>query len=119
MRPCRSTMATMIVRFQTIIVAIVLLQGRIGVYAIALGMLVGTVLEVLLLAGALKRTGHWVWPRFGLGDPLLRRVLLLMVPITITLGILNFNAVIGTWFAQFVSVRAAAEIGYAFRLYQL
>ena len=42
-----------------------------------------------------------------------------MVPITITLGILNFNALIGTWFAQFVSDRAAAEIGYAFRLYQL
>jgi putative peptidoglycan lipid II flippase len=41
------------------------------------------------------------------------------VPITITLGILNFNALIGTWFAQFVSDRAAAEIGYAFRLYQL
>ena len=103
----------------TIIAAIVLLQGRIGVYAIASGMLVGTVLEVVLLAGALKRAGHWVWPRVGLGDPLLRRVLLLMVPITITLGILNFNALIGTWFAQFVSDRAAAEIGYAFRLYQL
>ncbi len=42
-----------------------------------------------------------------------------MVPITITLGILNFNALIGTWFAQFVSDGAAAEIGYAFRLYQL
>jgi putative peptidoglycan lipid II flippase len=41
------------------------------------------------------------------------------VPITITLGILNFNALIGTWFAQFVSDGAAAEIGYAFRLYQL
>jgi putative peptidoglycan lipid II flippase len=33
--------------------------------------------------------------------------------------VLNFNALIGTWFAQFVSDRAAAEIGYAFRLYQL
>ena len=50
---------------------------------------------------------------------MLGKVLLLMVPITITLGILNFNALIGTWFAQFVSPRAAAEIGYVFRLYQL
>ena len=35
-------------------------------------------------------------------------VLLLMVPITITLGILNFNALVDTFFAQFVSDRAAA-----------
>jgi putative peptidoglycan lipid II flippase len=103
----------------TIIVAILLFQDTLGVDAIAWGMLVGTVLEVVLLAGAMRQADRWLWPRFGLRDPLLGRVLLLMVPITITLGILNFNALIGTWFAQFVSDSAAAEIGYAFRLYQL
>ena len=103
----------------TIIAAIALFHDTIGVDAIAWGMLVGTLLEVAMLAGAARYHGRWLWPHFGLADPLLRRVLLLMVPITITLGILNFNALIGTWFAQFVSDRAAAEIGYAFRLYQL
>jgi putative peptidoglycan lipid II flippase len=103
----------------TIIAAILLLQGALGVYAVAIGMLIGTLLQLALLAGAMGHAERWIWPGFGLRDPLLRRVLLLMVPITITLGILNFNALIGTWFAQFVSDRAAAEIGYAFRLYQL
>ncbi len=103
----------------TIIAAIVLFQDSLGVEAIAWGMLLGTVFELVLLAGAMRYAGRWIWPRFGLRDPLLRRVILLMVPITITLGILNFNALIGTWFAQFVSDGAAAEIGYAFRLYQL
>ena len=103
----------------TIIAAIFLLQDALGVYAVAIGMLVGTLLQLALLAGAMGRAERWIWPGFGLRDPLLRRVLLLMVPITITLGILNFNALIGTLFAQFVSDRAAAEIGYAFRLYQL
>ncbi len=103
----------------TIIAAIALFNDSLGVDAIAWGMLVGTVLEVVMLAGAARYHGRWLWPGFGLTDPLLRRVLLLMVPITITLGVLNFNALIGTWFAQFVSDRAAAEIGYAFRLYQL
>ncbi len=102
-----------------IIAAIAVFQESLGVDAIAWGMLVGTLLEVVMLACAARYHGRWLWPRFGLRDPLLRRVLLLMVPITITLGVLNFNALIGTWFAQFVSDRAAAEIGYAFRLYQL
>ena len=103
----------------TIIVAIVLLQDRIGVYAMAWGMLVGTVLQVVLLRVALRGSGASLLPRVRFADPDLRRVLLLMVPITITLGMLNFNALVGTYFAQFVSDRAAAEIGYAFRLYQL
>lgn len=103
----------------TIIGAIVLLQGRIGVYAMAWGMLVGTVLQVVLLRAALRGSGCSVVPRLRFADPELRRVLLLMVPITITLGMLNFNALVGTYFAQYVSDRAAAEIGYAFRLYQL
>lgn len=102
-----------------IIAAIAVFNESLGVEAIAWGMLIGTAIEVAMLAGAARYRGRWLWPRFGLGDPLLRRVLLLMVPITITLGVLNFNALIGTWFAQFVSDRAAAEIGYAFRLYQL
>jgi len=103
----------------TIIVAIVLLHDRIGVYAMAWGMLVGTVLQVVLLRATLRGSGGSLMPRLHFGDPELRRVLLLMVPITITLGMLNFNALVGTYFAQFVSDRAAAEIGYAFRLYQL
>ncbi len=102
-----------------IIAAILLLEERIGVNAMAWGMLGGTVIQVALLRLALPRADGWMLPRFHFGDPELRRVLLLMVPITITLGMLNFNALVGTYFAQFVSDGAAAEIGYAFRLYQL
>ena len=102
-----------------IIACILLLNGSLGVYAAAIGVLVGTLLQWLLLAMTMQRAERWLWPRFGFRDPLLRKVLLLMVPIAITLGILNFNALIGTWFAQFVSTSAAAEIGYSFRLYQL
>lgn len=103
----------------TIIAAILTLQERLGVNAMAWGMLIGTVLQVILLRAALGHDGGWLLPRFAFRDRDLHRVLLLMVPITITLGMLNFNALVGTYFAQYVSDRAAAEIGYAFRLYQL
>ena len=56
---------------------------------------------------------------FHFRDPQLRRVLALMLPIAITLGILNFNALIDLYFAQFVSREAAAELHFAFRLYTL
>lgn len=90
-----------------------------GVYALAWGTLVGTVVELLLLVLATRAAGEPIRVNFQFADPYLRRVLALMIPITITLGILNFNALIDTYFAQFVSDRAAAYIGYSFRLYQL
>ena len=102
-----------------IIAFIVFGSDHLGIYALAWGNLVGTLVQVALLAWALRDEGGFLRPRLALGDPLLRRVLLLMVPITLTLGILNFNALIGTLFAQYVSASAAAEISYAFRLYQL
>ena len=90
-----------------------------GVYALAWGTLAGTVVELVLLGLAMRAAGEPIGVNFHFRDPLLRRVISLMVPITITLGILNFNALIDTFFAQFVSDSAAAEIGYSFRLYQL
>ncbi|MCX6362810.1 MAG: murein biosynthesis integral membrane protein MurJ [Actinobacteria bacterium] len=90
-----------------------------GVYALAWGTLAGTVVELILLGLAMRAAGEPIRVNFHFRDPYLRRVLALMVPITITLGILNFNALIDTYFAQFVSDHAAAEIGYSFRLYQL
>lgn len=98
---------------------IVLLHGHLGVYAIAWGTLVGTAVELVLLFWAMRGLNFKVGFTLGFNDPLLRKVLVLMVPITLTLGILNFNAVIDTYFAKYVSVHAAAYIGYAFRLYQL
>ena len=88
-------------------------------YAIAWGTLAGTGVELLLLMAAARAAGVGLSLHLDFRDPLLRKVLLLMVPITITLGILNFNALVDTFFAQFVNNRAAAEIDYSFRLYQL
>lgn len=90
-----------------------------GVGALAWGTLAGTVVELVLLVLAMRAAGEPLTFNLRFRDPHLRRVLMLMIPVTITLGILNFNALIDTVFAQFVNDRAAAEIGYAFRLYQL
>jgi len=90
-----------------------------GVYALAWGTLAGTVVELILLVFAMRAAREPIGIDFHFGDPYLRRVLALMVPITITLGILNFNALIDTYFAQYVSDSAAAYIRYSFRLYQL
>ncbi len=105
-----------------VIIAFIVLfsgHGSLGIYALVWGTFFGTVAQLLLLIPSLRRVDLKWHLSFQWRDPLLRRVLVLMVPVTITLGILNFNALVDFFFAQFVSNHAAAEINYAFRLYQL
>jgi putative peptidoglycan lipid II flippase len=46
-------------------------------------------------------------------------VLWLMLPVTISLGLINFNLLINSFFGSFVSDQAPAAIDKAFRIYQL
>ena len=61
---------------------------------------------------------HFTWS-FEWRNPGVRRVLLLMLPVTISLGLINFNALINSTFGSLVSEEAPAAIDKAFRLYQL
>jgi len=90
-----------------------------GVDALAWGTLAGTVAELVLLAWAMHTLGEPLRVNFHFADPQLRRVLALIVPIAITLGIVNFNALVDLFFAQYVGSSSAAELHYAFRLYTL
>ena len=105
-----------------VIIAFIVLfsgPGKLGIYALVWGTFFGTVAQLAAAAAVAAPRRPQVARSFDWRDPLLRRVLVLMVPVTITLGILNFNALVDFFFAQFVSDHAAAQINYAFRLYQL
>jgi len=102
-----------------IISFLVAFADRIHIYALAWGVFAGTIIELVLLLIPLRGLGFRYRPVLDWRDPYFRKVILLMVPITVTLGILNFNALIDQVFAWRLNDRAAAQIGYAFRLFQL
>jgi putative peptidoglycan lipid II flippase len=90
-------------------------------YVYAGSILAGTVIQVLLPIpwlrgrdGALRVAVDW-------RDPAVRRVFVLMGPVTLGLGLINFNQVIGTVFAAQLIDRtlAPAAIDAAFRVYML
>ena len=104
------------------------------IYAYAIGVLVGTVVQLLIQLYDLRNTPFGI--RRALVDPFktrlgdafrnpdVRRVLLLMLPVTISLGLINFNLVINSLVGtlipdQVVADRAPAAIDKAFRIYML
>jgi putative peptidoglycan lipid II flippase len=94
------------------------------IYAYAIGVLVGTVAQLAIPAFDLRNTPFRLRRVFDWRSVELRRVLLLMLPVTITLGLINFNLQINSFFGTLiddpvVSERAPAAIDKAFRIYML
>jgi putative peptidoglycan lipid II flippase len=107
----------------TIILVLVVLEpmfeGQDRIYAYAIGILVGTLIQLLIPAWDLRNTPYRFSFSFDWRNPKVRRVLVLMLPVTISLGLINFNLVINSFFGSFVSEEAPAAIDKAFRIYQL
>jgi putative peptidoglycan lipid II flippase len=95
------------------------LDAKLYVYAVSI--VIGTVIQVLLplpwlrgLDGRLQMVLDW-------RDPAIRRVFVLMVPVTIGLGLINFNLVVDSIFASRLidPNLAPSAIDKAFRVYML
>lgn len=106
-----------------IIGVVIAFSAGYGFEALAWGFLIGTVFELLMQVPAVwKRRWKGEGPsiyRLALRDPEVRRVGILIGPVIISLGIVNFNSFIGTVIATLISIPAPAIIERAFRLFQL
>lgn len=107
----------------TIVAALVLitpsLDGQDRIYAYAIGVLAGTLVQLLIVAFDLRNTPFRFRWSFEWRSRDVRRVLLLMLPVTISLGLINFNLIVNSLFGTLVSEQAPAAIDKAFRVYQL
>ncbi len=107
----------------TIIAVLVFLEpafhGQDRIYAYAIGILAGTLVQLLIPVFDLRHTPFKFNWSFEWRNPGVRRVLLLMLPVTISLGLINFNMLINSLFGSLVSDQAPAAIDKAFRIYQL
>jgi putative peptidoglycan lipid II flippase len=102
-----------------LVIAEPLFHGRDKIYAYAIGILIGTAVQLAIPAWDLRHTPFRFELSFEWRNPAVRRVLLLMLPVTISLGLINFNLLINSFFGSLVSDQAPAAIDKAFRIYQL
>ncbi|MBA2349542.1 MAG: murein biosynthesis integral membrane protein MurJ [Solirubrobacterales bacterium] len=96
-----------------------LFEGDNQIYAYAIGVLVGTVLQLAIALPGLRKLDFRLTTAFSVRDPLLRKVLVLMLPVTIGLGIINFDLLINSIIGALISEQTPAAIDAAFRVYML
>ena len=90
-------------------------------YIYAGGVVLGTVVQVLFPLPWLRRLDGSLRVALDVRDPAVKRVFILMFPVTLSLGLINFNVVVNTLFAaRFIDPQLAPRtIEAAFRIYML
>jgi putative peptidoglycan lipid II flippase len=94
-------------------------HGENQIYAYAIAWLIATVVQMLMVAFTLRRVDFRFSFTMDWRDPRVRRVLLLFLPVTISIGIVNLDIFINAGFGSLVSSHAPAAINNAFRIYML
>jgi len=107
-----------------IVVLLVILHGRFkshenSVYAYAIAWLVATIVQFLMIAWALRRVEYSLSFALDWRDRRVHQVLILFLPVTLTVGIINLDIFINAGFGALVGPYAPAAINDAFRLYML
>jgi putative peptidoglycan lipid II flippase len=95
------------------------LDAKLYVYAFSI--LAGTIIQVLLPVPWLRGRDDRLRVVIDIHDPAVRRMFVLMLPVTLGLGLINFNAVIDTFIgARLIDKNLApSALTAAFRLYVL
>jgi putative peptidoglycan lipid II flippase len=81
--------------------------------------IIGTIVQFAMAVPMLRRLGFHLEVSFSFRDERVRKVLRLMLPVTIGLGLINFNVLINSTLGSLVSEGAPRAIDAAFRIYML
>ena len=93
--------------------------GIAPITAVAIGSLLGGLLQIMAQWPALRASGFRYQPVLDFKDPGLRQVLLLMGPGTIGVAAAQINLAVNTWLATSQGEGAVTALTYAFRLMYL
>jgi putative peptidoglycan lipid II flippase len=94
-------------------------EGDQEMYAYAIGILAGTVVQFAIALPVLRQVGFQFEWSFDWRDERVKRVLTLMLPVTLGLGLINFGALIDSTLGSLISQDAPRAIDAAFRIYML
>lgn len=98
----------------------VLLHGRfeVPITALAVGVLLGGLLQLLLQLPVLYRKGFVIRPRFRFDHPAVRKIALLMGPSVFGVGVYYLNITVGNILASFLPQGSVSYLYYAQRLFE-
>ncbi|TSK05793.1 MAG: murein biosynthesis integral membrane protein MurJ [Geobacter sp.] len=104
----------------SMILSALLLHDRfqVPIAALAVGVLIGGVLQLALQLPVLYRMGFHIRPNFNLNHPALKRITLLMGPSVFGVGVYYLNITVGSILASLLPEGSVSYLYYAQRLFE-
>ncbi len=96
-----------------------LFDGDEQLYAYAIAVLAATLVQLVMCLPVLRRLDFEFERKVDFRDPRVKQVLALMLPVTLSLGLINFNMLINSALGAAVTEGAPRAIDAAFRIYML
>lgn len=103
----------------TVIATVILLAGRYGVMALAVGTALSAAAQFIFLLPPVLRTGFRIRPSLTINDPDVTRVARLVLPVFVGTMLLQVNTIIDRAFASGLPVGSISAVGYAGKLTSL
>lgn len=113
--------------FSPVILNVVMIIAALGfsrfferpIVALAIGVVVAGVMQILFQLPFLKKFNHLPRPRFNFNHPGIKQIGLMMIPAILGLAVYNLNVLVSTTLASLVSDGAVSFLYYADRLMEL
>ncbi len=102
-----------------VIVSIVTLSGAFDIYAVAVGVLSGGLLQILFQLPFFGRLGYRVRLDFGFSDPTFRRVLAVWLPVLATSSVFTVTYQVAIRFASGIGPGSVTSLAIAITFFQL
>lgn len=104
----------------SMVLAALLLHDRfqVPIVSLAVGVLIGGLLQLALQLPVLYRKGFPIRPNFDFGHPALRTIALLMVPSILGVGVYYLNITVGSILASLLAEGSVSYLYYAQRLFE-
>lgn len=96
-----------------------LFDGNDELYAYGIGILVGTAVQFAMALPVMKRVGFKFTGPVNWRDKRVLQVFALMLPVTLGLGLINFNLLANAYIGGLISDQVPRAIDNAFRIYML
>ncbi len=99
-----STPALAPVAWNLVVIVMLLVGGQLvdadhQIHMYAVGVLVGTVIQLLLPLPWLRGRGGVLAPTWDIKDPAVKEILRMMLPVTASLALVNLGVIVGTYFS--------------------
>jgi putative peptidoglycan lipid II flippase len=102
-----------------VISSTLLLHKRIGVYSMAVGVLLGGAAQVLFQLPLFHRLGYRLGPNFSFGNPDFKRVIRQWLPVLATSSVFTVNQQVAFLLASGLETGSASALSYALVFFQL